>query len=249
MTRIPLIAGNWKMYKTSAEAAAYIEALRGLMTRTDRAVYLAVPFTALEAAAKSAQGSGIAIGAQNMHDQLEGAFTGEISAGMLKSSGASFVILGHSERRSHFLETDVFIHRKLKRSLSEGLQPILCIGELLEQREKGDHEVVLKAQLDEALQDLTAEQMKCVVIAYEPVWAIGTGKTATTEIAQSTHHCIRLWLEERFGKEVSLSVRLLYGGSVKPDNIGALMQEPDIDGVLVGGASLDPKNFAQIIHY
>ncbi|MES2121397.1 MAG: triose-phosphate isomerase [Chlamydiota bacterium] len=249
MQRVPIIAGNWKMYKTSAEARAYIETLNSLIASTDRLIYLAVPFTALEAASDASQGSKITIGAQNMHDQAEGAFTGEISAAMLKSSGAGFVLLGHSERRNIFLETDVFIHRKLQRALSEGIQPILCIGEMLEQRERGDHESVLEMQLTEGLGEITGEQMKQVIIAYEPVWAIGTGKTATAEIAQATHHFIRRFLEKRFGKEISERIPLLYGGSVKPDNIAALMQQSDIDGVLVGGASLDPKSFVQIIHY
>ncbi len=249
MQRTPIIAGNWKMHKTSAEARAYIEMLNSLIAPTDRLVYLAVPFTALEAAYAAALGSKIAIGAQNMHDQLEGAFTGEISAAMLKSCGASFVLLGHSERRNIFLETDVFIHRKLLRALRDGLQPILCIGEMLEQRERGDHEGILSMQLEEGLGEIAPEQMERVIIAYEPVWAIGTGKTATTEIAQATHHFIRSFLERRFGREVAERVPLLYGGSVKPDNIAALMQQSDIDGVLVGGASLDPKSFAQIIHY
>jgi triosephosphate isomerase len=244
MNRIPCIVGNWKMYKTGAEARTFVAALAPEISATKRRVMLAVPFTAIEAA----KGTKIAIGAQNMHDQVEGAFTGEISARMLKASGATFVLLGHSERRQYFLETNPFIHRKLMRALHEGLTPILCIGELLQERESGNHEKVLKLQLEECLQGLNAAQAAQVIIAYEPVWAIGTGKTATPEIAEGVHRFIRHWLGERFGKETSEKISLLYGGSVKPDNIAALMQQPDIDGVLVGGASLDVKSFAQIIN-
>lgn len=249
MHRIPLIAGNWKMYKTSAEARDFISALGKESFSDARKVFLAVPFPSIEGAVETAKGSRICIGAQNMHDQPEGAFTGEISARMLKSSGASFVLLGHSERRQYFAETNAFIHRKLQRALGEGLVPILCIGELLAERENGVYESVLKLQLEECLQGITCEQAARVVIAYEPVWAIGTGKTATPELAQSVHYFIRRWLDERFGSECAQKVSLLYGGSVKPDNIALLMQQGDIDGVLVGGASLDVKSFMQIVNY
>lgn len=249
MNRVPLIAGNWKMHKTSGEASAFISSLSREIAATERRVFLAVPFTLVEAAAKAVKGTRIAIGAQNMHDQKEGAFTGETSAGMLKSSGAHFVILGHSERRQYFIETDAFIHRKLVRALEEGLIPILCIGELSHDRDSGQHEQVLKQQLEEAFADLSAEQAKLVIIAYEPVWAIGTGQTATPQIAQSVHRFIRSWLETRFNLDVSERMCLIYGGSVKPDNIAPLMQQTDIDGVLVGGASLDVKLFAQIVNY
>lgn len=249
MNRIPLIAGNWKMYKTTAEAKSFISALIKEIASVERRVFLAVPFTAIEGSVAAAQGTRISIGGQNMHDQTEGAFTGEISARMLKGSGAKFVILGHSERREHFIETDSFIHHKLVRALQEGLTPILCIGELPHERESGDHEKILKLQLDEAFQGITSQQATEIVIAYEPVWAIGTGKTATPQIAQAVHRFIRNWLETRFGVDVSEKVCLIYGGSVKPDNIAALMQQTDIDGVLVGGASLDVKSFSQIVNY
>jgi triosephosphate isomerase (TIM) len=247
MQRIPIIAGNWKMYKTTPEARQFIAALAHEIGSVHSKVFLAVPFTALEGAVEAARGAPIAIGAQNMHDQPEGAFTGEISARMLKSSGAAFVIIGHSERRQHFIETNAFIHRKLQRALMEGLTPILCIGEMLNERESGKHEEVLKLQLEECLKGLTADQAKSIIIAYEPVWAIGTGKTATPEIAQATHHFIRSWLKAHFGSDVAERIHLLYGGSVKPDNIATLMAQPDIDGALVGGASLEVKSFAQIV--
>lgn len=249
MNRVPLIAGNWKMYKTDAEARAFISALIPQIASAKRRVFIAAPFTALTGAADAAKGTQVSVGAQNMHDQVEGAFTGEISAGMLKSCGASFVILGHSERRQHFAETNSFIHRKLVRALSEGLTPILCIGESLHERESGKCDEVLKLQLEECLQKLTVSQVTQCVIAYEPVWAIGTGKAATPEIAQEVHQMIREWLEMRFGRECSLKMCLLYGGSVKPDNIAELMQQTDIDGVLVGGAALDVNSFAQIVNY
>jgi triosephosphate isomerase len=184
-----------------------------------------------------------------MHDQTEGAFTGEVSARMLKSSGASFVLLGHSERRQYFAEDNGFIHRKLLRALEGGITPILCIGEHLSQRESGTCETVLKTQLEECLQGISPDQAAKVVIAYEPVWAIGTGKTATPEMAQAVHHFIRRSLSDRFGNPCAQKVPLLYGGSVKPGNIGSLMQQADIDGALVGGASLDVKSFVQIVNY
>lgn len=249
MTRIPLIVGNWKMHKTATEARAFVTALNPLITATGRSILLAVPYTAIEAAATAAKGTGIRIGAQNMHDHAEGAYTGEISARMLRESGASFVILGHSERRQYFAETDAFIRRKVHRSLSEGLAPILCIGELSHQRDSGDYGKVLQVQLEESLQGITSGQASQVIIAYEPIWAIGTGKTATPEMAQEVHHFIRRWFEERFGKEPCEKLRVLYGGSVKPDNISRLMAQPDVDGVLVGGASLEAETFAQIVNY
>ena len=249
MNRIPCIIGNWKMYKTAAEARLFISALSGEILITERRVFLSVPFTAIDAAADASTGTNIAIGAQNMHDHMEGAFTGEISARMLKASGATFVILGHSERRHYFKETNLFIHNKLIRSLHEGLTPILCIGELLHERENGTYEKVLKLHLEECLKDLSLSQASQMIIAYEPLWAVGTGKAATPDIAQEVHCFIRNWLEERFNRETAERICLVYGGSVRPDNIEALMQQTDVDGVLVGGASLDAKLFAQIVNY
>lgn len=245
MDRIPIIAGNWKMYKTTEEARAFIGSLASHVG-PERRVLLGVPFTALEGAVQAARGSRIEIGAQNMHDMVEGAFTGEISARMLKTSGVSFVILGHSERRQLFGETNAFIHRKVVRALQKGLLPILCIGELLQERESGKHLDVLKLQLEDCLHGVNAEQ---VVIAYEPVWAIGTGKTATPEVAQEVHAFIRAWLGQKYGSSSARKISILYGGSVKPDNIGALMGQDDIDGVLVGGASLEVEAFVKIINY
>ncbi|MBS0620441.1 MAG: triose-phosphate isomerase [Verrucomicrobia bacterium] len=249
MAKIPVIAGNWKMYKSAEEAALYIAALKAESLKTERRILLAVPFTAIDRAAQAARGTPFSIGAQNMHDAIEGAFTGEISASMLLASGAEFVLLGHSERRQHFLETNSFIQRKLLRALSTPLTPILCIGETLPERERGDHEKVLILQLEECLQGVENKAAERLLIAYEPVWAIGTGKTATPEIAGETHQMIRNWLLKRFGKESAQKISLLYGGSVKPESIASLMAEPDIDGVLVGGASLDPKVFTQLINY
>ncbi len=249
MNRIPLIAGNWKMYKTTSEALSFISALGKEIADTSHLVCLAVPFTSIEAAVDAAASTPITIGAQNMHDQIEGAFTGEISARMLHDSGASFVLLGHSERRQYFGESNALICRKLQRAFQEGIIPFLCIGEQLEDRESGNYEKVLTSQLEECLQGISLERAAQLVVAYEPVWAIGTGKTATPEMAQAVHHFIRKWLKGRFGEEFAMKTSLLYGGSVKPDNIASLMAQTDIDGVLVGGASLDVKSFAQIVNY
>jgi triosephosphate isomerase len=237
------------MYKTAAEAREFISALSELVAPAQRRIFLAVPFTAIEQAVDGAKGTKISIGAQNMHDQPEGAYTGEVSARMLKASGASFVILGHSERRHYFKESNRFIHNKLLYALQEKLIPILCIGELIHERESGEHLKILKLQLEECLQGLNGAQLAQVVIAYEPVWAIGTGKSATPEIAQAVHSFIRSWLEEKQGIDCAQQVCLIYGGSVKPDNIVSLMQQTDIDGVLVGGASLETASFAQIVNY
>ncbi len=249
MNRIPLIAGNWKMYKTAAEARAFMAALVPEIAATERRVFIAPPFPAIETAAEAAKGTRIWIGGQNMHDHAEGAYTGEVSARMLTACGARFVILGHSERRQYFSESNAFIRCKIFSALQEGLTPILCVGERLEDREKGDHMGVLRRQLEDCLLGISTSHAADIVIAYEPVWAIGTGRTATPEMAQEVHRFIREYLAERFGREASEKMCLLYGGSVRPDNIAALMQQTDIDGALVGGASLDAKTFAQIVNY
>lgn len=236
-----MIIGNWKMYKTAAEAREFILKLLPLIKDISRPVFLAVPFTALASSVEAAKGSQIIIGAQNMHDAPEGAFTGEISAGMLKEIGAEFVILGHSERRQFFHETNEWINRKVKRALKEKLKAILCIGESAQQREDGKTREVLSHQLKESLQGLTERERESLVVAYEPVWAIGTGKTATPDMAQETHAFCRTLLSKK--------IPILYGGSVKPENIVDLMKEPDIDGALVGGASLNVDSFAKIIHH
>jgi triosephosphate isomerase len=249
MNRIPLIAGNWKMHKTAREAAVFIQALAPLIGNLKRRVFIAPPFTALEAAAQAARGTQIAIGAQNMYDLPEGAFTGEISSGMLKAAGACFVILGHSERRIYFRETNADINRKVKRALSEKLTPLLCIGETLEEREKGMTHQVLGKQLEECLKGISVEALAPLIIAYEPVWAIGTGRAATPKLANEAHRECRSLLTNKWGKAFSCQTSLLYGGSVSPDNIGALMEESDIDGVLVGRAALEVNTFAQLVRF
>jgi triosephosphate isomerase len=249
MRRAPLIVGNWKMYKTAAEAREFVTVLSEATALAQRRIFLAASFTAIEASVEAAKGTKICIGGQNMHDRPEGAYTGEVSAQMLKASGASFVILGHSERRQYFSETNGFIHRKLLLALKQGLTPILCIGELAHEREKGEHLKALKLQLEECLHALNSSQITEVIIAYEPIWAVGTGKTATPEIAQTIHRVIRNWVEERYDIDCARQICLIYGGSVKPDNIASLMQQTDIDGVLVGGASLEVDSFAQIVNY
>ncbi len=245
-----LIAGNWKMYKTSAETVEFIERLKELLS-SDSAVdvTLAPSFTSLEAAIQAAQDSSISIAAQNVFWEQEGAFTGEVSATMLKSMGVKQVIIGHSERRQYFGETDETVNRRIKAALSGGLVPIVCVGESLEQREAGQTFKVLKTQLETGLEGIDSEAARTLILAYEPIWAIGTGKTATPEIAQEAHKFIRERLQEQFDKGLVSSLRILYGGSVKPENAAELLTQPDIDGGLVGGASLKPDVFYGIINY
>ena len=248
MHRKPIIAGNWKMYKTAEEARNYIAQLASLVEEVPVRVCLATPFTAIHASFHAAKDTRITIGAQNMHSALEGAYTGEISAHMLKEAGASFVLLGHSERRHYFHESNAEINKKIHRAYAEDLLAILCIGEQQEERESGKTEDVLKQQLVEGLKGVTENQLTNLVIAYEPVWAIGTGKMATPEMAEETHAMIREILSSLFSKAHADRLSILYGGSVKPESISSLMRQPNIDGALVGGASLDPKIFSQIIH-
>ncbi len=242
-----LIAANWKMHKTSEEGVSFIQALTSRISSSPHRIFIAPAFTAIEACARAAEGSIVEIGAQNMSDADEGAFTGEISAKMLKGAGAQFVILGHSERRTHFGETDEQIHHKIRRAVIEKIPVILCIGESEADRERGDSASVLQKQLDVCLGKLQAEELKGLVIAYEPVWAIGTGKSATPEIAQETHAIIRRYLLDHFGEDFSSGCSILYGGSVKPENIQSLLNQPDIDGALIGGASLDVDAFTQMV--
>jgi triosephosphate isomerase len=249
MKRIPIISGNWKMFKTGKEAQKYLEEFIPLIKAAHAEVMLGVPFTSIRPAAEVAQGSNVQIGAQNMHEAIEGAFTGEISAPMLKEAGATFVILGHSERRNIFKESSTLIQKKVVRALSEGLKVILCLGELEEEREKGLTENVLRAQIEESLKDVSTASFKDLIVAYEPVWAIGTGKTATDEMAQSAHRFCRSVIAEKWGAECAEGLRILYGGSVKPENIAGLMAQPDIDGALVGGASLKAPIFSQVVNY
>jgi triosephosphate isomerase (TIM) len=246
--RPTVIAGNWKMYKTVAESVAYVIELVPLVAQATSKIYLAVPFTSIKSVVDQAKSSNLIIGAQNMHDASEGAFTGEIAAKMLVEAGARFVILGHSERRRLFNESNAFINRKVKRAVSDGLQPILCIGETQEERESEKTDEILKTQLTECLADLSAEQLKDLIIAYEPVWAIGTDNTATPEIAQKVHQFIRQSLTEILGQPAADHTVILYGGSAKPDNAKALLEEPDIDGLLVGGASLSAETFSKIVN-
>mmetsp|Transcript_24268 Transcript_24268/g.41765 ORF Transcript_24268/g.41765 Transcript_24268/m.41765 type:complete len:350 (-) Transcript_24268:392-1441(-) len=244
-----VIAGNWKMNKTITEAVFFVEALKAIAPKNNCGVYIGVPFTCIDAVAKACIGTQIVVGAQNMSDKASGAYTGEVSGDMIKEAGAKFVILGHSERRQYYGETDAIVNAKVKKALADGLQPIVCIGESLEQREGGVTEKVLDTQIRGSLADLTGDQMKNLIIAYEPIWAIGTGKTATPEIAQSTHAFIRKVLTNVWGPQVADSVIVQYGGSVTPDNVKTLMAQPDIDGALVGGASLAAESFAKLVDY
>ncbi|MBU6281874.1 triose-phosphate isomerase [bacterium] len=248
MPRTPVLAGNWKMHCTIAEATALADGLASKVGRVEgRRVILAPPFTALGAVRKAIEGTRIELAAQNVHDQAKGAFTGEISPAMLVDAGATSVILGHSERRALFDEGDDFIRRKLESALAIGLGPIVCVGETLAQRDDGRTLAVVSSQVDAAMRGLDATAARRVIIAYEPVWAIGTGRVATREQAQEVHGQIRALLQE-IGLPAA-DVPILYGGSVKPDNVDGLMAEPDIDGALVGGASLEVEGFARIVEY
>lgn len=246
--RKTIIAGNWKMNKTNEETVAYLEELKKLADGVeDVKIVIAAPYTALSDAVKTVKGSNISIGAENMHPKDSGAYTGEISPVMLKAIGVEYVILGHSERREYFKETDAFINEKVKSALKHGLTPILCIGETLEERENGKVKEVCETQLVEGMAGLTPEEAKKVVVAYEPVWAIGTGKTATPEMAEETHRLVRDILTDKFGKDAAEEITIQYGGSMNAKNAAELMAQPDIDGGLVGGASLDPETFIQVI--
>ncbi|MGH9691017.1 MAG: triose-phosphate isomerase [Candidatus Acidiferrales bacterium] len=248
--RRPVIAGNWKMYKTQAETRAFFRAFAPLVAGSQHCdILVAPPFTALAVAVEAAQGSSIGIAAQNMHREREGAFTGEISARMLVECGCRAVIIGHSERRQYFGETDDSVNRKIKAALEVGLIPIVCVGETLSEREGDLTHTVLQRQFDGGFAALTAGDFSRILLAYEPIWAIGTGRTATPEIAEKVHGHLRELASARFGSELAIMLRILYGGSVKPDNIAGLMAQPDIDGALVGGASLDPQSFARIVNY
>ena len=246
--RVPLIAGNFKMFKTVAETVAYINELRSLVKDVRNVdVVIAPPFTAIAAAAEAVRGSSIGVSAQDVHWEREGAFTGEVSAGMLREAGARYAIIGHSERRTLFGETNGSVNKKMHATMTAGLVPIVCIGETLEQRDRNETLAVLDRQIKEGLDGVTGEQLSGMVLAYEPVWAIGTGRNATPAQAGEAHHHIRQRLKQWFGLDASERCRVLYGGSVKPDNIAKLIAEPDVDGALVGGASLDPKSFFAIV--
>ena len=246
MSRTPFLAANWKMHKTAAEARAFAaDFLPRVAGLAGVEIALAPPATALHALGEALAGSAVALAAQNVSPELEGAFTGEVSVAMLAEAGCRYGIVGHSERRSLFGEEDGVVARKAAALLAGGLVPIVCLGETLEQREAGRTLAVCEAQLEGSLAGLPEDRAAEIVLAYEPVWAIGTGRTATPEIAQEVHGFIRSWLGKRFG-DAGEAIRIQYGGSVKPDNAAALLAQPDIDGGLVGGASLDPESFAKI---
>jgi triosephosphate isomerase len=248
--RKPVIAGNWKMYKTPAEAAGFLHDLALLVADSSHAeIVVCPPFVAIGAAVEAARGTNIGIGGQDVFWLKEGAYTGEVSAPMLAAAGCNWVIVGHSERRQYFGETDESVFKKTAAALDAGLTPIVCVGERLEEREGGRTEHVLATQCTGGICGLTPEQFARIVVAYEPVWAIGTGRTATPEIAAQAHHFLREQIGIRFGDDAAGACRILYGGSVKPDNIKNLMAQEVLDGALVGGASLDPTSFAAIVNF
>jgi len=250
MSRKKLMAANWKMYKTTEQSRAFFQDFLPLVSGHDRdEIVVCVPYVDLAASIDSAKGSNVAVGAQNVHWEKEGAFTGEISAAMLLDIGCTHAIIGHSERRQYFGESDDTVNLRLKTALEAGLTPIVCVGEVLEEREAGLTEDVLRRQCVRAFHKVSTKKAGRLVMAYEPVWAIGTGKTATPELASDAHAVIRSEAAKIFGDDFAADLRILYGGSVKPENAKALMSQEEIDGALVGGASLDPKSFAAIVHY
>ena len=247
--RKPIIAGNWKMHYTVEEAVKTANELKGLVKDADADVVICAPYIQLPALVKELEGSNVKVGAQNMHFEEKGAFTGEISPEMLTSLGVEYVIIGHSERRQYFNETDETVNKKLKAAYRHGLIPILCVGESLEDREAGTTKSVIENQINKAFLDINDDEAKATVIAYEPIWAIGTGKTATSEQANETISEIRDMISTLYGAGIAAAVRIQYGGSVKPGNIKDLMQLEDVDGALVGGASLNPEDFNEIIRF
>jgi len=248
--RRPVIAGNWKMFKTQAETRASIEKLRPLVANSQHCdIVVAPPFTALAAAVEAARGSAISIAAQNGHWDKEGAFTGEVSMPMLVEAGCTGVIIGHSERRHIFHETNEMVAKKVRAALDFNLRAIVCVGETLAEREGNLTHAVLETQFEGAFAALTGDDFSRILLAYEPVWAIGTGRTATPEIASEAHRYLRELAQKRFSTERASALRILYGGSVKPDNIRGLMAQVEIDGALVGGASLDAQSFASIVNF
>jgi triosephosphate isomerase (TIM) len=248
--RRKLIAANWKMYKTPQQAAEFMTAfLPRVAVHTRDEIVVCPPFVDLPQVVELARGTNVAVGGQDLHWEREGAYTGEISAPMLKSVGCTHVIIGHSERRQHFGETDDAVNKKLKAALASGLTAIICVGEVIEEREAGLTEQVLRRQCVNAFRGISAQEGWRFTVAYEPVWAIGTGKTATPQLASEAHRVIRAEAAKAFGTEAADALRILYGGSVKPENAKALMSEAEIDGALVGGASLSPESFAAIVKY
>ena len=247
--RMPFIAGNWKMYKTPKEAKAFAAEFLKLYEPSSVRVAIAAPFIDLETLVKAFKGTGIGVAAQNMHFETEGAYTGEVSAEMLRSIGVTYCIIGHSERRQYFKETDTTVNKKLKKALSAGLLPILCVGENLKTREAGEEKAFVEKQVVAAFKGIDAADAKKITVAYEPIWAIGTGKTATPKQAQDMCAYVRKVIKGLYGSEVSEDIAIQYGGSVKPSNASELMNMADIDGALVGGASLKPADFLEIVHF
>ena len=249
--RKPVIAGNWKMYKLVADSVATALALKPLVANANHCeVVIAPVFTSIKTVADRLEGSNIKVAGQDCSTETShGAHTGEVAADMLRDAGASYVIVGHSERRQFYSETDTFVNRKTRAAVAAGLTVILCVGETLEQRDGGIAERVVRGQLMGGLRDLTASDLDRIIVAYEPVWAIGTGRTATPEQAQEMHAFVRRVFAERHTAAASEGLRILYGGSVKPDNVEGLMRQPDVDGALVGGASLEAETFARIVNY
>lgn len=246
--RKPIVAGNWKMNKTAAEGATLVTDLKPLVDGIDAVdVVVCPPFTTISAVTDAIKGTNIAVGAQDMYWEDSGAFTGEVSPGMLLTAGCTYVIIGHSERRTYFSETNETVNNKVKKALAVGLIPIMCVGETLEEHEAGKTENVVKSHVEGGLKGLSADEIRKVVIAYEPVWAIGTGKTATPDQAQDVHAFIRGILVKLAGEDAAQAVRIQYGGSMKPDNAAELMSKKDIDGGLIGGAALQAASFAQIV--
>ncbi|HET6934716.1 MAG TPA: triose-phosphate isomerase [Candidatus Angelobacter sp.] len=248
--RKKVIAANWKMYKTPEQSRQFVSAfLPEIWGHTRDEIVLCPPFVCIPAVVEAVQGSEIGVGGQDMFWEKEGAYTGAISGPMLKAAGCTHVIIGHSERRQYFGETDDTVNLKLKAALAAGLKPIVCVGEVIEEREAGLTEEVLRRQCSIAFRDISGGEAIPMVVAYEPVWCIGTGRTATPEMAADAHRVVRAEAEKAFGEGVATQMRILYGGSVKPENARALMAQSEIDGALVGGASLDPKSFASIVKY
>ncbi len=249
--RKPVIAGNWKMFKSIGDSIAMVTALKPLVANaTHCEIVVAPPYTALKPVADRLEGSHIRVAAQDLSTEIKhGAHTGEVCGDMIADAGASHVIIGHSERRAMYGESDAVVNRKIRAALHFQLTPIVCIGETLDEREAGRAEEVVASQLEQSLKELTASDLLRIIAAYEPVWAIGTGRTATPDQAQQMHAFIRQWLRQQFDAATADGLRILYGGSVKPDNISDLMRQPDIDGALVGGASLEAESFARIVGY
>jgi triosephosphate isomerase (TIM) len=250
MSRRRVIAGNWKMYKSTAETRAFFSAFVPRVANSSHCdIVIAPPFTAIAAAVEATRSTNIAISGQNVFWEKEGAFTGEVSAPMLADAGCRYTIIGHSERRQYFGETDETVAKRTRAALVAGLTPIVCVGEMLKHRESGQTEAVCRSQFNDGPGALTPAEFSRILLAYEPVWAIGTGKTATPELAAAAHKFIRQCAAERFSAELASALRILYGGSVKPENIRGLMAQDELDGALVGGASLDPVSFAAIVNF